>query len=630
MDGEKRKGEAMPEGTPDENNRRLSSAGCLALSVLYAAGIFAVWLRRDGLLTWHLIPVFLFLLWGSFLTLQYLATMRKTHALSMLNRDGGHGAGVVYRFFSSRSLLFVRSFAASFAIAAAGLAGLIAADEATALLLAAAAALSPLAYHAFHRWMDRKVYAPWAADHKSVLHAALAVSAVYAAAAAFWAWRFAAAGADPPQTVQTASTLTYCVRNLSLAGDETARSLLAMLAGTAPGEMGAAPVKALGAAFWLLLDFVGCGAFILPVLFLILPAAEKRRVMVSDLAEEVRPARSGEWFWAAFWGVLFSAAAATAVLSCDFWLQGSSAGVSFMEGKNDDGEAPRSRAEQIVDGVRMAQRVFLRITADLDTPRYLDVTGKDAAALAGSVEAETSGREARKAEIADRLTVLRGELKSAHEKNIEPYLDWQFSVFTDYELLLQLGRSGSIDEYTRDKMAEILGRGVPQGKQEEYDELLERYAALYADLPHAAAFFLGKTVESVPPDAMVKQIEDFPELQGALERLQGSLEAFSEKRFAVGFAKDHTPSGLAAAIAAKGTWKLGAKAGGKIAAKLAAKRAAGAAAGASAGAAAGSFAGPMGTAAGGILGGIAGAAATWLGVDLIFAKTGELMDRDEA
>jgi hypothetical protein len=233
---------------------------------------------------------------------------------------------------------------------------------------------------------------------------------------------------------------------------------------------------------------------------------------------------------------------------------------------------------------------------------------------------------------------LRDELRSAYLANVDDFLDWQFSMFNDYELLYKKLTSEDMEDYIQKKMAATLSKGVSTYMQRDYDQMIKQYYEIPIDAASLARLLYRDAVSELPDNAVVETLENYPGLRNALQNIQQFISNYEKLTRSSEFAVNHSAAGLAAIASAKGAGKLGAKAFGKLAAKMAAKKGtsaaasavAGAATGAATGAAAGSVAPGIGTAIGAVVGGVAGAAATWLGVDYLWASAEEYLKRDDA
>ena len=219
---------------------------------------------------------------------------------------------------------------------------------------------------------------------------------------------------------------------------------------------------------------------------------------------------------------------------------------------------------------------------------------------------------------------------AAMEANIDPFLDWYYSLPAEYGRIAHL-LAGDFESYLAGKMGEYLSEGDPFGG---LDTALARWEAAEEAMQPA----LEAELESL---ARARRVEIAPgqpiAIVGSAEAaVFGAMPSISD-RLTTRLAITGGTAGLAAALTTavmvklgtKGVTKLAAKAALKVAASKGAGGTAGAGAGAAGGAIVGSVVPGIGTAAGAVIGGLIGGLAVGAGTDFLLVKLEEALSRDQ-
>ena len=619
-----------------ERTMRIPLAAAFIGSIVYALALYTLWLFKNSLYTYQLFMVFAFFAWSTFSVLYYKGIIAKTHNTFVVQKKT-----ILYTFFASRPVLFLFILVCSGVISLAAMTSLLTASQEIMFALLAAILVFPFLFWLIFHFVS-KVLVPWFACSKAITYAVTVLSVIYACSVAILAWIHSGSVSSPviSENVPTASTISFFVINLANTACEMLAQGAHALTGAASSAVGpsqgvTALVRVLHSGAWLLINFVGCVTFLMPSAFLALPRSERRRIIVADLmaTEQTRFAKASEIAWAAFWGVLFSGFGLYGAGYLDALLQRPVRTLALTQHAAQQ-NAETSTAEAIVGGARAVQKKFLQL--EKDVAKY--IPSESIQMVQKTLESDLEQRKQRRAELRAKLIPLRDELRSAYLANVDDFLEWQFSMFNDYELLYKKLTSEDIEAYVQKKMVETLSKGVSAYNQREYDKMIKEYYEIPIDAASLARLIYRDAVSELPADALVETLEDYPGLKRALENIKGFINNYEKLTHASAFAANHSVAGLAAIASAKGAGKLGAKAFGKLAAKMAAKKGTaaaasvvgGAAAGAATGAAAGSIVPGIGTAIGGAVGGLAGGVATWLGVDFLWASAEEYLKRDDA
>jgi hypothetical protein len=221
---------------------------------------------------------------------------------------------------------------------------------------------------------------------------------------------------------------------------------------------------------------------------------------------------------------------------------------------------------------------------------------------------------------------------AAYEANVDRYLDWYYSLPSEYARLAAMA-AGEAEGYLTFNLERILSQGVDTSgldriarefreaaRRYDMGRLLDKYREESPVSPRVLLSFSGQGFASVVSP---------PQFMGLLPRLGVSGAVGVAGGLVAGIAVKR----LADRIAAKVVFRLASETVLKAAAGRAASAAGGAAAGAATGAAAGALAGSLaapgpGTVVGGILGVIGGVAA-FFATDWILLELEEAVSRDE-
>ncbi|MGR3803101.1 hypothetical protein [Marinibacterium profundimaris] len=257
----------------------------------------------------------------------------------------------------------------------------------------------------------------------------------------------------------------------------------------------------------------------------------------------------------------------------------------------------------------------------------------------GTIAALTGHRIAAQAEAApDAAATLHRQIDTGYDAmaaNIDPFLDWYYSLPAEYAQIAHL-LAGDFEGYLAGKVSEHLLQGDPfAGLTAELARLETLDTALQPDLSRqltAMAASRQVTLDPGQPVAVTGRAEAPVILGldgvGLADRIAEGLQT----RLAVAGGS----AGLAGALTGAVVAKLGAKgvtkAAAKAAIKVAASKGVGGSAGAGAGAAAGGLVGSVvpgiGTVAGAVIGGVVGGLAVGVGTDFLLVKLEETLSRD--
>ena len=207
---------------------------------------------------------------------------------------------------------------------------------------------------------------------------------------------------------------------------------------------------------------------------------------------------------------------------------------------------------------------------------------------------------------------------SSMEANVDPFLDWYYTLKAEYLRTLNL-LAGNFEDYLAEKLTEHLQHGAPfKTFEAKVTEALTRQNEIQAEFNREVQAVLGRNRVEPPQDVtlvVVKRVA-LPEVL-TLPQHRDMLAI--EKRLGLsggaGVIATVASKKIIAKVAAKGTFKIAGTALVKMIGGKAAAGFGGAAGGAAAGAAVGSVVPGIGTAVGGIVGGFIGAVTAGVAVD---------------
>ncbi len=233
--------------------------------------------------------------------------------------------------------------------------------------------------------------------------------------------------------------------------------------------------------------------------------------------------------------------------------------------------------------------------------------------------------------FAPKFVAQRDAIKAKYVANVDKYLDWEFSLFSDYKKLYGAFEDG--EKYVAKKQLEILGDGISKEELTAYEAAHEQYfeklknGSIVMAKHKVKEFVKGMKEVAISEDRIQKMVT-----LGMVNMMhstvkKGMFYAKQGLNFA-GAAGGGAAGKASAKMIAKAVSKQAAKAGAKQAAKEATGVGSGAAAGAAAGMAVGSAVAPgVGTAVGGTAGTVIGAVVGWVGIDYGMTKAEEMYCR---
>jgi hypothetical protein len=234
----------------------------------------------------------------------------------------------------------------------------------------------------------------------------------------------------------------------------------------------------------------------------------------------------------------------------------------------------------------------------------------------------------------DLLPELDRELDRAFgamESNVEPFLDWYYTLTAEYLRTLHL-LSGNFEDYLAEQLTKHLQDGEPfKAFEAKVAEALALQKTIQEDFVREAQAVLARNRVDPPEDVNLVVVQRIA-LPDVLTLPQHKDMVAIENRLALsggtGIIAAAATKKIVAKIAAKGTFKVAGAAlakivGGKVVAGFG-----GAAGGAAAGAAIGSIVPGIGTAVGGVIGGIVGGVAAGVAIDKSLLMVEDYYGRD--
>ena len=223
---------------------------------------------------------------------------------------------------------------------------------------------------------------------------------------------------------------------------------------------------------------------------------------------------------------------------------------------------------------------------------------------------------------------------AAMESNIDPYLDWYYSLGGEYGRLFNL-LSGDIDAYMAGKLVEILQRGDAFADVQQtltlalarQSQASSRYQELARQILASNAVDPGDIPVAPLVQLSLAEVLD-PPLHKELFNFQTRLASAGGAMAVAGVMSAAVATKISSQVLGKASFKLAAKSLSKLVASKAAGSTAGAGAGAVTGAAMGSVVPGIGTAIGAVIGGIVGGMMVGVAIDKAMLELEEEVNRD--
>lgn len=218
------------------------------------------------------------------------------------------------------------------------------------------------------------------------------------------------------------------------------------------------------------------------------------------------------------------------------------------------------------------------------------------------------------------------------EANVDPFLDWYYTLKAEYLRTLNL-LTGNFEDYLAEKLIEHLQHGAPfKAFEAKVTEALNLQNEIQAEFIREAQAVLARKRVEPPQDANIVVVQKMA-LPEVLTLPEHRDMLAIEKRLGLsggaGVIAAVATKKIIAKVAAKGTLKIAGTALAKMIGGKAVAGFGGAAGGAAAGAAIGSVVPGIGTAIGGIIGGFVGAVTAGVAVDKGFLMLEDYFGRNK-